>query len=56
MDIARWREIYKVIEQKVREDMKRRNGESRKDFLFYKRHESQIQTPLARGKHLIYRQ
>lgn len=30
MDIAKWREIYKkVMEQKVREDTKRRNGENR---------------------------
>lgn len=28
-DIARWREIYKATEQKVREDMKWRNGENR---------------------------
>ncbi len=32
MDIARWREIYKVIEQKVREDMKKRNGGNRNDL------------------------
>lgn len=37
MDIARWRDIYKVIEQKVREDMKKRNGGNRKDFLYHKK-------------------
>lgn len=32
MDIAKWREIYKkVMEQKVREDTKKRNGENRND-------------------------
>lgn len=33
MDIRRWKEIYKVIEQKVREDMKVRNGENRNNAI-----------------------
>lgn len=28
MDIARWREIYKVIEQRVREDTKKEMGKT----------------------------
>lgn len=46
MDIAvvRWREIYKVIEQKVREDMKERNGENRKTC--------SIKGTTARSRHL----